>query len=75
MKSSYFTTLIQLLLLGAKNPIKLSTSDLAISIDKTQQTASMHLLFLAFNILTFTEFTELQFDLARDSIFIFGPTI
>ena len=49
MKSSYFTTLIQLLLLGAKNPIKLSTSDLAISIDKTQQTASMHLLFLEKN--------------------------
>ena len=49
MKSSYLTTLIQLLLLGAKNPIKLSTSDLAISIDKTQQTASMHLLFLEKN--------------------------
>ncbi len=49
MKSSYFSTLIQLLLLGAKNPIKLSTSDLAISIDKTQQTASMHLLFLEKN--------------------------
>ena len=49
MKSSYLATLNQLLLLGAKNPIKLSTSDLAISIDKTQQTASMHLLFLEKN--------------------------
>ncbi len=46
MKSSYLSTLIQLLILGAKNPIKLSTSELAISINKTQQTASQHLLFL-----------------------------
>ena len=49
MKSSYMSTLIQLLLLGAKNPIELSTSDLAKSIDKTQQTASQHLLFLEKN--------------------------
>ena len=49
MKSSYLSTLIQLLLLGAKNPIDLSTYELAKSIDKTQQTASQHLLFLEKN--------------------------
>ena len=53
MKSSYLSTLIQLLLLGAKNPIELSTYDLAKSIDKTQQTASQHLLFLEKNNLIF----------------------
>ena len=49
MKSSYLSTLIQLLLLGAKTPIELSTYNLAKSIDKTQQTASQHLLFLEKN--------------------------
>ena len=53
MKSSYLSTFIQLLLLGAKNPIELSTYDLAKSIDKTQQTASQHLLFLEKNNLIF----------------------
>ena len=53
MKSSYLSTFIQLLLLGAKNPIELSTYDLAQSIDKTQQTASQHLLFLEKNNLIF----------------------
>tara|TARA_B100001750_G_scaffold175575_1_gene143775 strand:- start:1076 stop:1738 length:663 start_codon:yes stop_codon:yes gene_type:complete len=53
MKSSYLSTLIQLLLLGAKTPIELSTYNLAKSIDKTQQTASQHLLFLEKNNLIF----------------------
>jgi len=53
MKSSYLSTFIQLLLLGAKNPIELSTYELAQSIDKTQQTASQHLLFLEKNNLIF----------------------
>ena len=53
MKSSYLSTFIQLLLLGAKNPIELSTYDLAKSIDKTQQTDSQHLLFLEKNNLIF----------------------
>ena len=49
MNPSYFITLIQLLLHGAKNPIKLSTSELALNLGKTQQTASQHLLYLEKN--------------------------
>ena len=57
MKSSYLSTFIKLLLLGAKNPIELSTYDLAKSIDKTQQTASQHLLFLEKNNLIYIYFS------------------
>ena len=46
MKSSYFDTLLELLILGAKKPIKLSTFQLAERLSKSQQSASQHLLYL-----------------------------
>ena len=49
MNSQYLSTLIELQILGAKNPIKISTSKIAIILNKTQQTASQHLLYLEKN--------------------------
>ena len=46
MKSSYFDTLLKLLILGAKKPIKISTFQLAEQLSKSQQSASHHLLYL-----------------------------
>ena len=46
MNSQYLSTLIELQILGAKNPIKISTVEIAIILNKTQQTASQHLLYL-----------------------------
>ena len=49
MNSQYLSTLIELQILGAKNPIKISTVEIAIILNKTQQTASQHLLYLEKN--------------------------
>ena len=46
MKSSYFNTLLELFTIGAKEPIKLSTPQLAKRLGKSQQSASQHLLYL-----------------------------
>lgn len=49
-KSAYLQTMLELLLLGAKdNPVKLSTIDLAKRIGKSQQAASKHLVELEQN--------------------------